>query len=71
LPLERIERALCNTVVTAQDVRALLSWDDWCALHLRNEQFVFFYEFGKTEYSKSLTSEVLAQAFGIEPFRVR
>jgi hypothetical protein len=32
---------------------------------------VFFYEFVKTEYSRSLTSEVLGQAFGIEPSHVR
>jgi hypothetical protein len=53
---ERIERALCNTGVTAQDVLALLSPDDWCALHSRNEQLMFFYEFVKTEYNRSLTS---------------
>jgi hypothetical protein len=71
LPRERIERALCNTEVTAQDVRALLGLDDWCALHSRKEQLVFFYEFVNTEYSRSLTSEVLSQAFGIEPSHVR
>jgi hypothetical protein len=71
LPRERIERALCNTGVTAQDVRALLRSDDWCALHSRNEQLVFFYEFVKTEYIRSLTLEVLGQAFGIEPSHVR
>jgi hypothetical protein len=32
---------------------------------------VFFYEFVKTEYSRSLTSEVLGQAFGIELSHVR
>jgi hypothetical protein len=32
---------------------------------------VFFYEFVQTEYSRSLTSEVLGQAFGIEPSQVR
>jgi hypothetical protein len=32
---------------------------------------VFFYEFVKTEYSRSLTSEVLGQAFGIDPSHVR
>jgi hypothetical protein len=32
---------------------------------------VFFYEFVKTEYSRSLTSEVLGQAFGMEPSHVR
>jgi hypothetical protein len=71
LPRERIERALCNTGVTAQDIRALLRSDDWCALHSRNEQLVFFYEFVKTEYSRSLTSEVLGQALRIEPSHVR
>jgi hypothetical protein len=71
LPRERIERALCNTGVAAQDVRALFSSDDWCALQSRNEQLLFFYEFAKTEYSRSLTSEVLGQAFGIEPSHVR
>jgi hypothetical protein len=71
LPRERIERALCNAVVTVQDVRVLLRSDDWCALHSRNEQLVFFYEFVKTEYGRSLTSEVLGQAFGIEPSHVR
>jgi hypothetical protein len=70
LPHERIERALCNTGVTAQDVRALLRSDDWCALHSRNRQLVFFYEFVKTEYISSLTSEVFGQAFGIEPSHV-
>jgi hypothetical protein len=68
---ERIERALCNIEVTAQDIRALLRSDDWCALHSRNEQLVFFHEFVKTEYSRSLNSEVPGQAFGIEPFHVR
>jgi hypothetical protein len=68
LPRERIERALCNTGITAQGVRALLRSDDWCALHSRNEQTVFFYEFVKTEYGRS---EVLGQAFGIEPSHVR
>jgi transposase len=71
LPRERIERALCNTGVTAQDVKALLWPDEWCALHSRHEQLVSFYEFVKTEYSTSLTSEVLGQAFGIEPSHVR
>jgi hypothetical protein len=71
LPREHIERALCNTGVTAQDVRVLLRSDDWCALHSRNEQLVVFYEFVKTEYSRSLTSEVLGQAFGIDPSHVR
>jgi hypothetical protein len=71
LPRERIERALCNTGVTAQDVPALLRSDDWCALHSRNEQLVFFFEFFKTECSRSLTSEVLGQAFGIEPSHIR
>jgi hypothetical protein len=71
LPRERIKRALCNTGVTAQDVRALLRSDDWCAFHSRNEQLVFFYEFVKTEDSRSLTSEVLIQAFGIELSHVR
>jgi hypothetical protein len=71
LPRECIERALCNTVVTIQDVRALFRSDDWCALLSRNEQLVFFYEFVKTEYSGSLTSEVLDQTFGIEPSHVR
>jgi hypothetical protein len=71
LPRERIERALCNTGVTAQDVRVLLNPDDWCVLHSRNEQLVFFYEFVKTEYSRSLASEVLSQAFGIEQSHVR
>jgi hypothetical protein len=71
LPRERIERALCNTWVTAQDARALLGSDDWCALHSRNEQLVCFSEFVKTEYSRSLTSEVFGQAFGIEPSHVR
>jgi hypothetical protein len=71
LPRERIWRALCNTGVTAQDVRALLRSDDWCALHSRNEQLVFFYEFVKMDYSRSLTSEVLGQVFGIEPSHVR
>jgi hypothetical protein len=70
-PRERIERSLCNTGVTAQDVRALLRSDDWGALHSSNEQLVFFYEFVKTVYSRSLTSEVLGQAFGNEPFHVR
>jgi hypothetical protein len=32
---------------------------------------LFFYEFVKMEYSRSLTSEVLGQAFGIEPSHVR
>jgi hypothetical protein len=32
---------------------------------------VFFYEFVKTEYSRSLTSERLGHAFGIEPSHVR
>jgi hypothetical protein len=32
---------------------------------------VLFYEFGKTEYSRSLTSEVPGQAFGIELSHVR
>jgi hypothetical protein len=71
LPREPIERALCNTGVTAQDVRALLRSDDWCALHSRKKQLVAFYEFVKTEYSRSLTSEVLGQVFGIEPSQVR
>jgi hypothetical protein len=71
LPRERIERALCNTGVTAQDVPALLRSDDWCTSHLRNEQLVFFYEFVKTEHSGSLTSEVLGQTFGIESSHVR
>jgi hypothetical protein len=31
---------------------------------------VFFYKFAKTEYSRSLTLEVLGQAFGIEPSHV-
>jgi hypothetical protein len=70
-PRQRIERALCNTGVTVQDIRALLRSDDWCALPSRNEQLVFFYEFVKTEYSRSLTSEVLGQAFGIEPSHIR
>jgi hypothetical protein len=34
-------------------------------------KLVFVYEFVKTEYSRSLTSEVLAQVFGIEPSHVR
>jgi hypothetical protein len=68
---EHIERALCNTGVTAQDVRALLRSDDWCALHSRNGKLLFFYEFVKTEYSRSLTSEALGQAFAIEPSHVR
>jgi hypothetical protein len=67
LPRERIERALCNIGVTAEDVWVLLRSDDWCALHSRNEQLVFFYEFVKTKYSRSLTWEVLGQAFGTEP----
>jgi DNA-directed RNA polymerase sigma subunit (sigma70/sigma32) len=71
LPRERIERVLCDTAVTTQDVRALLRSDDWRALHSRNEQFMFFYEFVKTEHSRSLTSEMLGQAFGIEPSQVR
>jgi hypothetical protein len=71
LPRERIERALYNSGVTAQDVRALFRSDDWCALHSHNEQLVFFYEFVKTEHSRSLTSEILGQAFGIEPSHVR
>jgi hypothetical protein len=71
LPCERIERAFCSTWVTAQDGRALLRSDDWCALHSRSEQLVFFYEFAKTEYSRSLNSEALGQAFGIEPSHVR
>jgi integrase len=71
LPGERIERALCNTGVTAQDVRALVRSDDWCALHSHNEQLVFFYEFVKMEYSRPLTSEVLGHEFGIEPSHVR
>jgi hypothetical protein len=66
LPRERIERALCNTGVIAQDVQALLRSDNWCALHSRNEQLVFFYEFVKTEDGRSLISDVLGQAFGIE-----
>jgi hypothetical protein len=49
----------------------LLRSDDWCALHSRNKQLVFFDEFVKTEYSRSLTSEVLSQVFGIEPSHVR
>jgi hypothetical protein len=32
---------------------------------------VFFYEFVKTEYSRSLTSEALGQAIGIEQSHVR
>jgi hypothetical protein len=40
-------------------------------LQLCNEQLAFFYEFVKKEYSRSLTSEVLDQAFGIEPSHVR
>jgi hypothetical protein len=32
---------------------------------------VLFYEFVKTEYSRSLASEMLGQAFGTEPSRVR
>jgi hypothetical protein len=71
LPHERIERALCNTGVTAQDVRALFRSDDWWALHSRNEQLELFYEIVKTEYSRSLTSEVLCQMFGIVPSHVR
>jgi hypothetical protein len=55
----------------AQDVWALLRSDDWCALHSRNKQLVFFDEFVQTEYSRSRTSEVLGQAFGIEPSHVR
>jgi hypothetical protein len=70
-PGERIERALCNTGVTAQDGRASLRSDDWCALHSRNEQLVFFYGFVKTKYSRWLSPEVLGQAFGIEPSHVR
>jgi hypothetical protein len=71
LPGQSIERAICSTGITAQDVRVLLRSDDWCALHSRNEQLVFFYEFVKTEYSRSLASEALGQAFGIEPSHVR
>jgi hypothetical protein len=71
LPRERIERTLCNTGVTAQDVWALLRSDDWYALHSGNKQLVFFYEFVKTEYSRSLASEVFGQAFDIEPSHVR
>jgi hypothetical protein len=32
---------------------------------------VFFYEFVRTEYSRWLTSEMLGQAFGIEPSHIR
>jgi DNA-directed RNA polymerase sigma subunit (sigma70/sigma32) len=71
LPRERIERALCKIWVTAQDVRVLLRLDDWYALHSRNEQLVFFYEFVKTECSRLLTLEALGEAFGIEPSHVR
>jgi hypothetical protein len=71
LCLTSIERAHCNTGVTAQDVRALSRSDDWWALHSRNKQLVFFYEFVKTEYNRLLTSEVLGQAFGIESSQVR
>jgi hypothetical protein len=71
LPRERTERALCKTEVTPKDVRALLRSDDWCAFHSRNEQLAFFYEFVKTEYSRSLTSKVLSQVFRIEPSHVR
>jgi hypothetical protein len=70
-PRERIERALCNTGVTAQNVRALFRLNDWCALHSRSEQLVFFYEFVKTECNRSLASKVLGQVFGIEPPHVR
>jgi hypothetical protein len=71
LPREGIERALCSIGVTAQDVRALLRSDDRYALHSRNEQLVLFDEFVKREYSRSLTSDVLGQAFGIEPSHIR
>jgi hypothetical protein len=71
LPREAIERALCNTGVSAQDIRALLRSDDWRALQSRNQQVAVFHDFIETECGETLTANVLGQAFGLEASHVR
>jgi tetrahydromethanopterin S-methyltransferase subunit G len=50
LPREAIERALYTTGVSAQDIRAVLTSDDWRALESRNQQIAFFRNFVKNEF---------------------
>jgi hypothetical protein len=70
LPRNEIEPRISITGLSAQDIRALLRADEWCALESRNEQVVFLYDVARSEYSTSLPAVIIGQVFEIHEAHV-
>jgi hypothetical protein len=58
-----IESRLSNTVLTAQDIRALMRNDEWVGIKCWNAQLVLIEQFAKTEYGATFDITVLAKLF--------
>jgi hypothetical protein len=58
-PRNEIEPRLSITGLSAQDIRALLRTDEWCALESRNQEAVFLYDFARSECSISLLAAII------------
>jgi hypothetical protein len=66
LPRKAIERALCNTGVSAHDIRALLSSVGWCALESRDQQLAVGHDFVDAECGNTLTANLPGHAFALK-----
>jgi hypothetical protein len=65
LPRSEIKPYLSITGLSAQDIRALLRADEWCALKPQNQQIVFLYDFARSECPISLPAAIVGQVFEI------
>jgi hypothetical protein len=70
LPPNEIERRLSIAGFSAQDIRALLREDEWCALESRSQQVVFLYDFTKSKCPISLPAVIIRRVFGIHEAHV-
>jgi hypothetical protein len=70
VPRNEIKPSLLITGLSAQDIRALLRADEWCALESRNHQVVFLYDFARSECSMSLPAAITEQVFKIHEAHV-
>jgi hypothetical protein len=71
LPREFIEPGLHTIGLSAQDIRALLRCNNWCASESRNQQVVVICDFVKRECNRKLSVDVLGHVFGMSPSHIR
>lgn len=70
LPNGVIERALQDTMLTGQDIRALFRDPEWQSIASRNQQLIFLFNFASSNCGIGLSNQTLARVFEISSHQV-